>query len=257
MNNINKVKVMICGKEYNLQTDETPEYIVGLAARLDKEINDLVRAKPNFGVQNASVFIALTALDTALKANSSIDNMRTQMKAYVDDAAKARAAESRLRTEIRELRELKAHAAELEKENKELKKKLEAYDCEQLVLENTIDSTVTIYAGTDSESKSEDTPADKADKKSAGEKAAEVKSEAVTDKAEPKADGVSSDGAEKNKKKDSEKGDGNERHEQQHSVGSGEADGKAEDDGGSTLHDDVTEAAPAEKNTRKGKRKRR
>ena len=55
MNIENKVKVVICGKEYNLRTDEKPEYIKGLADRIDKEIGDMVKAKPNFGIQNAAI----------------------------------------------------------------------------------------------------------------------------------------------------------------------------------------------------------
>lgn len=143
MNIENKVKVTICGKEYNLRTDETPDYLIGLAARVDKEINDMIKAKPNFGIQNAAVFVALTSLDEAKKAGDSIDNIRSQIKTYVDDAAKARSAKEKLAAEVKEL---KARISELEKENKELKKRPPAYDCEQLVLENTISPAVTIYA---------------------------------------------------------------------------------------------------------------
>ena len=119
MNIVNKVRVTICGREYNLQTDETPEYLIGLAARVDKEINALVKSKPNFGVQNAAVFVALTSLDEARKASDSIDNIRGQIKTYVDDAAKARAAKEKQMTRVKEL---EAKIAELEKEIKEIKK---------------------------------------------------------------------------------------------------------------------------------------
>ena len=86
MNIENKVKVVICGKEYNLRTDEKPEYIKGLADRIDKEIGDMVKAKPNFGIQNAAVFVALTSLDEAAKAQESIENIRGQIKTYVNEA---------------------------------------------------------------------------------------------------------------------------------------------------------------------------
>lgn len=143
MNIENKVKVVICGKEYNLRTDEKPEYIKGLADRIDKEIGDMVKAKPNFGIQNAAVFVALTSLDEAAKAQESIENIRGQIKTYVNEAGKARSANEKLTAKVKELEQ---KIAALEKENKELKKRPALYDCEQLVLENTVTPSVTIYA---------------------------------------------------------------------------------------------------------------
>lgn len=156
MNIVNKVKVNICGKEYNLQTDESAEYITQLAVRVDKEISNLIKLKPGFGVQNAAVFVALTSLDEASKASESIDNIRTQIKTYVDDAAKARAAKDKLTAKVKTL---EARIAELEKENKELKKRPPVYECEQLVLENTIPA-VTVYAGEEQSEKEEAKEAD-------------------------------------------------------------------------------------------------
>ena len=161
MNIVNKVRVTICGKEYNLQTDETPDYIIGLAARVDKEISDLIKAKPNFGIQNAAVFVALTSLDEAKKANQSIDNIRSQIKTYVDDAAKARSAKEKLSAEVKEL---KAKLAALEKENKELKKS-GGFGCEQLVLENTITPAVMVYAEENAAPKAEETAPEESESK--------------------------------------------------------------------------------------------
>ena len=42
-------------------------------------------------IQAAAVLAALSAYDEAQKANDSIDNIRTQIKEYVDDACQARA----------------------------------------------------------------------------------------------------------------------------------------------------------------------
>ena len=142
MNIENKVAVTICGKEYNLRTDDAPEYLIALAKRVDKEISDMVKAKPNFGVQNAAVFVALTALDEAQKASQSIENVGKQIKSYVEETAKARKEKEKLADRNKALEE---KIAALEKEIKELKKRPN-YECEQLVLENTISPAVTIYA---------------------------------------------------------------------------------------------------------------
>lgn len=152
MNIVNKVKVTICGKDYSLQTDETPEYISALAMETEKQIFDLIKLKPGFGIQNAAVFVALTALDEAHKSESNIENIRAQIKSSVSEAGKARAAKEKLAAKVKEL---ESRIAELEKENKELKKRT-AFDCEQLVLENTVTPAVTVYAGDDLKDKSSD-----------------------------------------------------------------------------------------------------
>ncbi|MCM1577751.1 MAG: cell division protein ZapA [Ruminococcus sp.] len=166
MNIVNKVKVTICGKDYSLQTDETPEYIVSLAARTEKQIFDLIKLKPGFGIQNASVFVALTSLDEAQKAQNNIENIRAQIKLSVSEAGKARAAKEKLAAKVKELEE---RIKELEKENKELKKRT-AFDCEQLVLENTVTPAVTVYAGDIS-----DKSADSGDNAKSGKSADSVK----------------------------------------------------------------------------------
>lgn len=151
MNIVNKVRVTICGKDYSLQTDETPEYIAALAAKTEKQIYDLVRKSPGFGLQNAAVFVALTSLDEANKAEKSIEDIRGQIKSSMTEAGKARAAKEKLAGKIKELEsrisELEKENKELEKENRELKKLSPAFGCEQLVLENTISPSVTVYTG--------------------------------------------------------------------------------------------------------------
>ncbi|MEG0614579.1 MAG: cell division protein ZapA [Oscillospiraceae bacterium] len=86
----NKVRVIICGKEYALQTDEKPSYLIGLAKHLDRQICEMVNSADNISMQTAAVLIALSALDEASKSNESIDNIRTQIKDYVDDAGRSR-----------------------------------------------------------------------------------------------------------------------------------------------------------------------
>lgn len=100
----NKVRVTICGKEYALQTDESPSYVIGLAKRLDKQITELVNSGDNISIQAAAIIAALSALDEANKSNESIDNIRTQIKDYVDDAGRARMERDEALKEIELLR---------------------------------------------------------------------------------------------------------------------------------------------------------
>ncbi len=87
---MNKVKVTICGKEFNLKTEDAPSYYIGLAKKVDTEIYRMASSADNISVQSAAILVALQAFDEAQKANDSIDNIRTQIKEYVDDACQAR-----------------------------------------------------------------------------------------------------------------------------------------------------------------------
>lgn len=259
MNIVNKVTVTICGKEYNLQTDETPDYLISLAKRVDKEIGDLVKAKPNFGVQNAAVFVALTSLDEAQKAADSIENVRTQIKSYVEETAKARKEKEKLADKNKALEE---KIAVLEKEIKELKKR-PSYECEQLVLENTISPAVTIYAEENvpetvsepaSEDKSsEDKPAETAPEKENAQpeekteetvKSSEtVKPEEISKEAPAQTAECGSDASKGTEAKDSG----------EHGGADGGAGTEASNDGGNTQNDNLT---PPSQN-RKSRKKRR
>ena len=140
MNSINSVRVSIAGRDYNLRTDDTPEYLMETASRLDAEIKRIIKDKPNFGVQNAAVISALMAFDESRKANEAIDNIRGQIKTYVADAAKARAAKDKLQDRIKALEAtvdiLEKAVRKLEKENAELKKNQSPFAGEQLVLDS-------------------------------------------------------------------------------------------------------------------------
>ena len=249
----NKVAVTICGKEYNLRTDDSPEYLIGLAKRVDKEISDMVKAKPNFGIQNAAVFVALTALDEAQKASQSIENVGKQIKSYVEETAKARKEKEKLADKNKALEE---KIAALEKEIKELKKR-PAYECEQLVLENTISPAVMIYA-------EENTPESiEADAEAKTETAVETTAEAVTDeaaKSEEKTDAAeltpeakAPEAPEKADAKtaecgsDASKGSEEAKDSGEHGGTDGGAGTEAQNDGGNTQNDNVTESEkPAE-----------
>lgn len=87
---MNKVKVTICGKEFSLKTDDSPSYYINLAKKVDTEIYRMAASADNVSVQSAAILVALQAFDEAQKANDSIDNIRTQIKEYVDDACQAR-----------------------------------------------------------------------------------------------------------------------------------------------------------------------
>lgn len=109
---MNRVKVKIYNRDYALQTDESPEYTAMLAKKLDAQIVSMMTGAQAASLVDASILVALSALDVSQKSTDNIDNIRTQIKDYVDDAGQARLRVEQLE---RENAELKAEIEKLKK----------------------------------------------------------------------------------------------------------------------------------------------
>jgi cell division protein ZapA len=107
---LNKVKVVICGKDYVMQTAEAPNYVYGLARALESKIND---SMDNLGVSQytAAIMAALSAMDDLSKANARLDHICDQSKEYVDDAGRARIERD---AALKEVEMLRSKVAQLE-----------------------------------------------------------------------------------------------------------------------------------------------
>lgn len=107
---LNKVKVVICGKDFVMQTAEAPNYVYGLARTLESQINDMT---DSHGVSQyqAAIMIALSTLDDLNKANTRLDRICDQSKEYVDDAGRARIERD---AALKEIEMLKSKVAQLE-----------------------------------------------------------------------------------------------------------------------------------------------
>lgn len=87
---MNRVKISVCGKDFTLKTEEPASYYISLARKVENEINSMAENNDGISLLSAAILSALSAYDDLNKANVSIDNIRSQIKEYVDDAGKAR-----------------------------------------------------------------------------------------------------------------------------------------------------------------------
>ena len=98
-------KVTIMGKEYNLTSEDNKDYTEKLAAALDKRIRDMRARFSSLTVTDCAVLTALDCMDELGQSNRNIDNIRTQIKDYVDDAGRARNQAASAQREIKALKE--------------------------------------------------------------------------------------------------------------------------------------------------------
>ncbi|MBQ8928141.1 MAG: cell division protein ZapA [Oscillospiraceae bacterium] len=107
---MNKVKVVICGKDYVMQTAEAPNYVYGLARTLENRITD---SMDRLGVSQytAAIMVALSAMDDLSKANERLDQISDETKEYVDDAGRARIERD---AALKEIEALRSKIAQLE-----------------------------------------------------------------------------------------------------------------------------------------------
>ena len=97
----NRVKLTICGANYVIVSEDEESYVQELGTRLDEDMNELMTKNQAISVTGAAV---LKALDELRKATMSADNMRGQVRDYLEDAAKARLATQEAQQEIARLR---------------------------------------------------------------------------------------------------------------------------------------------------------
>lgn len=109
----NVVKVRIFGKEYFLTTEESESYAQKLAMLLNQKLEKTVKGVPSISKLDAAVLVALDCVDEAYKSSSNIENIRSQIKKYADDASQATVKADELK---RENDELKSKIKKLEKE---------------------------------------------------------------------------------------------------------------------------------------------
>ena len=95
----NRVTMSICGEEYTLVAEESSAYMEKVGALVDKKMSELMDTA-HMGRGAAAVLAAVNIADELYKAQESAENLRRQLKTYLDEAAQAKAEISELKRQL-------------------------------------------------------------------------------------------------------------------------------------------------------------
>ena len=99
-----KVKINVAGMNFSLVTEDDPAYIEDLAKQLSDKIEAIVEGNANISVAQAAILVALDCSDELSKHNNSSDNLRAQIKDYLENAARARMEAEQYKRELEKLK---------------------------------------------------------------------------------------------------------------------------------------------------------
>lgn len=99
----NKITLRIYGSSYPITTEDEPEYVEELGELIDKEMRMISQECPSLSTTQCAILVALDQADACKKATASGDNLRAQIKDYLEDSARARMEVDVARREIERL----------------------------------------------------------------------------------------------------------------------------------------------------------
>ena len=95
----NRITINICGEEYTFIAEESPSYMQKVAALVDARMSEVLK-NGRVSRTDAAVLAAVNIADEYYKHIDSGENLRAQLKGYLDEASKAKAEASELRREV-------------------------------------------------------------------------------------------------------------------------------------------------------------
>lgn len=100
----NRVSVSICGMEYTFLSEENPSYMEKVAALVDEKMGEILAAG-RVSQMDAAILAAVNLADEMLKQQGNAENLRGQLKGYLDEASKAKSELSESKREIFKLQQ--------------------------------------------------------------------------------------------------------------------------------------------------------
>lgn len=102
----NKVTVTIAEREYTLVGTEDEAYVRQVAAYVDKQVTEIM-ASARVALADGAVLAAVNVADELLKEREGAENLRRQLKEYLEEATKLKLELSEAKREIFKLQNRK------------------------------------------------------------------------------------------------------------------------------------------------------
>ncbi len=101
---LNKVKIEVASTEYTINTTDSQERVLSIAKTLDEGVKEILEAAPSASITAALVLNSINILDKLDRANHSADNMRMQIREYIEDANTAKFELEKVKQELEKYR---------------------------------------------------------------------------------------------------------------------------------------------------------
>ena len=95
----NRVTVTICGEEYTFVAEESSAYMQKVGTYVGDKMSEILTGA-KVGRTDAAVLTAANIADELFKAQEANQQLRSQIKGYLDEAGRAQAEVSELKREI-------------------------------------------------------------------------------------------------------------------------------------------------------------
>ena len=99
----NKTDVYICNKKYTLESDESSEFIMGVARVVDKKYQEIFGNDEGISLLDAAVLVSLESASENVKMAKTIDSMRSQTKLATDESRELRSKVATLSKQLEEV----------------------------------------------------------------------------------------------------------------------------------------------------------
>jgi len=95
----NRVTMNICGESYTLIAEESPSYMERVGNLVNEQLTKVMEGS-KVSRTDAAILAAINIADELLKSQESAENLRRQLKTYLDEAAQAKNEVSELKRQL-------------------------------------------------------------------------------------------------------------------------------------------------------------
>lgn len=120
----NKVKLTICGSDYNVLSDDNEQYIIEIGNMVDKRTTEVLNANPRLSTTMAAILVALEYCDKASKSERKFEALKNKENKEFEENLVAKNNFNSAQVQIRNLQEeidnLKSKISLISAENDQL-----------------------------------------------------------------------------------------------------------------------------------------